>query len=159
MKYISQERDIKIPHDVKVMVKARNVTVQGPRGTLLKNLSHIAMELLFVKKDVLRVKVWHGGRKHIACIRTVASHIENMIKGVTIGFEYKMRFVYAHFPINSNISEKGDHIEIRNFLGDKNTRRIPMLDGVKVELSAAQKDEIILVGNDIQNVSQSGIIH
>jgi large subunit ribosomal protein L9e len=56
----------------------------------------------------------------------------------------------------ANISDAGDHIEIRNFLGDKNTRRIPMLNGVKVELSAAQKDEIILSGNDIQNVSQSG---
>lgn len=48
-----------------------------------------------------------------------------------------------------------DHIEIRNFLGDKNTRRIPLLPGVQIELSAAQKDEIILTGNDIQNVSQS----
>jgi large subunit ribosomal protein L9e len=41
-------------------------------------------------------------------------------------------------------------------LGDKNTRRIPLLPGVSIELSAAQKDEIILTGNDIQNVSQSG---
>jgi large subunit ribosomal protein L9e len=50
----------------------------------------------------------------------------------------------------------GDHIEIRNFLGDKNTRRIQLLPGVTVTLSEAQKDEIVLVGNDVQAVSQSG---
>lgn len=32
-----------------------------------------------------------------------------------------------------------------------------MLDGVTVVESKAQKDEIILEGNDVQNVSQSGI--
>lgn len=31
-----------------------------------------------------------------------------------------------------------------------------MLDGVKISESSAQKDELILQGNDINNVSQSG---
>ena len=155
MKHISQEKDIKIPAEVTLSVHARVVTVKGPRGELTKNLSHVPMELVRVSNEVLRIKVWHGGRKHVACIRTCASHIENMIKGVTIGFEYKMRFVYAHFPINANNTDAKDCIEIRNFLGDKNTRIIKMLDGVKIELSTATKDEIILTGNDVQNVSQS----
>lgn len=78
-----------------------------------------------------------------------------MIKGVTKGFEYKMRFVYAHFPINVNVTNDGTCVEIRNFLGEKLTRRVDMLDGVTVVQSTAQKDEIVLSGNDVQNVSQS----
>lgn len=35
-------------------------------------------------------------------------------------------------------------------------RHVNMLDGVTVAESTAQKDEIILEGNDIENVSQSG---
>jgi large subunit ribosomal protein L9e len=66
-----------------------------------------------------------------------------------------MRFVYAHFPINVNIIEDGTCVEIRNFLGEKIIRRVQMMDGVTVINSEAQKDEIILVGNDVQNVSQS----
>lgn len=57
----------------------------------------------------------------LACIRTICSHVENMITGVTKGYLYKMRFCYAHFPINVSIT--GKTVEIRNFLGEKRVRR------------------------------------
>jgi len=78
-----------------------------------------------------------------------------MITGVTKGFLYKMRAVYAHFPINCIIQESGHKLEIRNFLGEKTVRHVDMLGGVTVAESKAQKDELILEGNDIENVSQS----
>ncbi|RKP07873.1 ribosomal protein L6, alpha-beta domain-containing protein [Thamnocephalis sphaerospora] len=154
MKDISKDQIVVIPEGVTVKVNARQITVTGPRGTLTKNLRHLAVEITPLSKTKLSVRVWHGKRKHIACIRTVASHIENLITGVTKGFLYKMRFVYAHFPINVNVVE-GNVVEIRNFLGEKVIRRVPMLDGVSIVHSTAQKDEIILSGNDVENVSQS----
>lgn len=35
-------------------------------------------------------------------------------------------------------------------------RHVDMLDGVTISESKAQKDELILEGTDVQNVSQSG---
>lgn len=67
-----------------------------------------------------------------------------------------MKFVYAHFPVNCNIPEDGKWIEIHNFLGEKVVRRVHMLEGVKVTRST-EKDEIILTGNDLELVSQSGM--
>lgn len=52
-----------------------------------------------------------------------------MFKGVTYGFAYKMRLVYAHFPINANIEDDNQLIEIRNFLGEKRVRIVRMLAG------------------------------
>ena len=43
----------------------------------------------------------------------------------------------------------------RNFLGEKIVRRVVMQPGVDVEISKAQKDEIQLFGNSVENVSQS----
>ena len=71
------------------------------------------------------------------------------------GFLYKMRFVYAHFPINVAITKKDTCIEIRNFLGEKVVRVVDCYEGVTATRSADVKDEIVLVGNDIENVSKT----
>jgi large subunit ribosomal protein L9e len=90
-------------------------------------------------------------RKQLACVRTVCSHIENMIVGVTRGFLYKMRFVYSHFPINVSVS--GNTVEIRNFLGERRVRKVKLLPGVNFVRTAEVKDQIELSGIDIANVS------
>ena len=108
----------------------------------------------------MRVDVWFGKRKATAAIRTVTSHVENMITGVTKGFEYKMRLVYAHFPINVNIVDNGKTLEIRNFLGEKRVRVVKMLKDVKVDRSGSVKDELVLSGNDVELVGRSAaLIH
>jgi large subunit ribosomal protein L9e len=108
----------------------------------------------------LRVDCHFGRRKSLASIRTCTSHVMNMITGTTKGFEYKMRLVYAHFPININIEKKGEIVEIRNFLGEKRVRIVNMLAGVTCERSKDVKDELILTGNDVELVSRSAaLIH
>ena len=66
-----------------------------------------------------------------------------------------MRFVYSHFPINVTITGKKNKVEIRNFLGEKVVRTVDACEGVEVTRSNDVKDEIILVGNDIENVSKT----
>lgn len=101
---------------------------------------------------------WFGTKKEVAAVRTICSHVKNMIKGVIKGYRYKMRYVYAHFPINAAITEKGTVVEIRNFLGERIIRRVTMYPGVICSSSPNQKDEIILEGNDIELVSRSAAL-
>jgi hypothetical protein len=69
------------------------------------------------KKGLIGIEIHHGVRKNVAALRTVRTLINNLIIGVTKGFKYKMRYVYAHFPINVNLdqnSETGNwEVEIR----------------------------------------------
>lgn len=78
--------------------------------------------------------------------------------GVTKGFQYKMRAVYAHFPINCVTTEGNSVIEIRNFLGEKYIRRVKMAPGVTVINSPKQKDELIIEGNSLEDVSSSAAL-
>jgi large subunit ribosomal protein L9e len=159
MRYIHSEETLEVPENVKVSIKSRLVTVEGPRGKLTKDLSHIAVNFSVIKKNVIGIEIHHGVRKNVAALRTVRTIINNLIIGVTKGFKYKMRYVYAHFPINVNLdknAETGNYeVEIRNFVGEKIVRRVVMQAGVEVEISKAQKDELVLSGNSLEAVSQS----
>jgi large subunit ribosomal protein L9e len=131
-------------------------------GTLTRDFKHLAMDMYLIEEDgvkKLKVDSHLSRRKSLASLRTCTSHVQNMITGVTKGYEYKMRLVYAHFPININIEDGGKKVEIRNFLGERRVRVVHMLAGVKIERSSV-KDELILSGNDIELVSKScALIH
>ena len=68
---------------VDVSVKARKVIVKGPRGTLRREFRHMAVDIKKIGKKQLLVEKWFGIRKELAAVKTVCSHIENMMKGVT----------------------------------------------------------------------------
>jgi large subunit ribosomal protein L6 len=45
----------------------------------------------------LKIAAKNPSKREKSIIGTFASHIRNMIKGVTEGFEYRMKIVYSHF--------------------------------------------------------------
>ncbi|KAI4338064.1 hypothetical protein L6164_016418 [Bauhinia variegata] len=159
MKTILSSESMDIPDGVNIKVNAKIIEVEGPRGKLVRDFKHLNLDFQLITdengKRKLKIDAWFGSRKTSAAIRTALSHVENLITGVTKGYRYKMRFVYAHFPINASITNGNKSIEIRNFLGEKKVRKVDMLEGVGVVRSEKVKDELILDGNDIELVSRS----
>lgn len=156
MKTIYSSKTSVIPDNVEISVKSRVIVVKGPRGTLTRDFKHVSIDIQkYVDeetgKTMLKFDMWSTPRKRISSLRTISSAVENMITGVTKGFLYKMRFCYAHFPIN--VALNGQTIEIRNFLGERRVRYVPLLDGVKYVRTNEVKDQIELSGNDITQVS------
>jgi len=154
VKNIHTVHKVPIPKGVKIESKARLVVVNGPRGKLERSFRHLSLDIIVSKKNV-SVEVWWGDRKHIACVRTVATHIKNMILGVTEGYQYNMRLVYAHFPIITKIDNHDTTLELTNFLGTKINKKVAMAKGVTVTRSETVKDQLEIKGNDVEKVSQS----
>merc|ERR1711927_89000 len=88
-----------------------------------------------------------------AVIKTVSSHIMNLCIGVTKGYKYRMKLVYAHFPTNVQIANDKKSLDVVNFIGQKVKFHINALDGVTMERNPSNNAEIIMQGNDIENVS------
>lgn len=83
MRQIVSNQTVKIPRDVTVSVKSRRITVKGPRGVLRRAFKHLTLDIFMVNRRCIKVEKWFGTKKELASVRTVCSHIENMIKGVT----------------------------------------------------------------------------
>merc|ERR1711939_1078473 len=52
MLQIYKEEELEVPEGVTVAVKARVITVTGPRGTLQKNAQHVAMSIRVIEQKV-----------------------------------------------------------------------------------------------------------
>ena len=154
MKYILKTNRIEIPNGVEVSVKSRKVTVKGPRGSVTKDFKHIKVEINQVEETVngkkakfLELNCYLTSYKQSAIIYTISSHIESMIKGVTIGFRYKMVCVKKHFPITVNVV--GKNVEVKNFIGCKENILVPISEGVKVVKNEKNAEgELWFEGND-----------
>ena len=148
-----------VPKEVEIWCKRRQVRVKGPRGTLKRAFRHASVDMRLLgskaKGQILRVDCWHGNRKQQAVVRTIVSHVRNMITGVTKGFQYHLKSVYAHFPITTEIAHQGKRVRINNFIGERYSRVVDMMHGVTVKRSPDVKDEIIISGNDVELVAQS----
>merc|ERR1712194_267973 len=154
MRQVNSRRTTTIPDGVQVTAKGRKIRVKGPKGVLVKDFTHTKIDIS-IKGNELLAQVFWGNRMQKACLRTVTSHVDNMIKGVTQGFKYKMRLVYAHFPINVKIIEDGTVVELKNYLGQKIVRRVELNAGVTIISNTEVKDELILTGISVDAVSQS----
>ena len=89
-------------------------------------------------------------RKEKALIGTWRAHLNNMAQGVSSGFLYEMKIVFAHFPMK--VAVKGNVVAIDNFLGEKVTRNANICGDVKV---IAKGDKVTVEGNNVEDVGQT----
>lgn len=149
-KITEMKEEMKIPDGVKVTLKGKTVTVQGPKGTMSKTLAHPKIDLA-VNGDTVQISCSQSPhKKEKALLGTFKAHIRNMVKGVTEGYECSMKTVFSHFPIKSSV--EGSHLLIQNFLGERYPRKAEILSTVKVEVKG---ESITVTGIDKEKVGQT----
>lgn len=140
--------EIPIPEDVDVTIDGE-VRVKGPMGELSRKFNHSEISMS-MEDDKIVLEVNFPKKKDEAMVGTVKAHINNMIKGVTEGFTYRMKIVYAHFPMSVKVA--GDSVVIENFLGERHPRRARIVGDTKVQVKG---DEVEVSGINKEDVGQT----
>jgi len=149
MKIPDVKREITIPENVTATIENDEITIKSEKGELKRVFFHPQINIKINYNKI----IIHGKdvrRKQKALIGTYVAHIKNMIKGVTDGFEYKMKTVFSHFPIKTSV--EGNMFVIQNFLGERAPRKANILDGVEVE---AKGEDVTVKGIDKEKVGQT----
>ena len=149
MRAIETVKTVEIPEGVEGMLEGRIVTIKGEKGELVRDFSHAPIQIQLEGKTVTVQASWPR-KKEAALVGTVRSHIQNMIKGVTKGFTYKLKIVFSHFPITVKII--GKTLTIENFTGERSPRKAKIMGDSKVTVKG---DDIIVQGINLEDVSQT----
>lgn len=142
-------RTVEIPDGVNVTLDGTMLKVSGPKGTLERDM-RFPQITLGIEDGMVVVATDSNKKKILAMSGTLAAHTRNMIKGVQEGFEYRMKVVYSHFPIQMKL--QGGRLEINNFLGEKQPRIAKVVEGVTVTVG---NDEVTVSGLDKEKVGNT----
>lgn len=147
----NQVLDMTIPLEEGVNAKFQGdkLTIQGPLGKVEQDFSKIPIE---VKIEGKSIKLISRGarRKNRSIFNTARSLIANAVHGVTKGYQYKLKVIFAHFPVSVKV--QGKNILVENFYGERSPRVAEIIGDTKAEV---QGEDIILNGVSIQDVGQT----
>jgi len=141
--------EIQLPDAVSAETDRFDLTVDGPEGSVTRRLWFPGVTVE-AEDGAVVIEAEDEDAKTNATMGTFGSHVENMIHGVTEGFEYRMQIHYSHFPMQ--VAVEGDEVVIQNFLGEKAPRRAPIRGDTEVQVDG---EEITLRGPDKEAVGQT----
>ena len=140
---------VAVPVGAELKLAGARAEVSGQKGTLARTFD-IPGITLKREGDFVVVESPSSRKRTRAAVGTVRSHLLNMFKGVTEGFTYKLRVVYAHFPISVKV--EGKRVLIHNFLGERAPRVAEIVGNVEVEVT---DDEVLVRGVNKEEVGQT----
>jgi large subunit ribosomal protein L6 len=143
------ERKIELPDGVTAKLEGNMLMITGKKHKLAREFFNPRISISTEKKAII-LSTDLPTKREKALIGTWRSHIANMVKGVTDGFQAKMKIVYSHFPMKAVV--KGEIFIIDNFLGEKHPRSAVILGETKVEVKG---DTVILTGPNKEHVGQT----
>jgi len=135
---------VTIPSGVDVKIDGSDVTIKGTAGQLSYKIHNdVSLE---INDNVIQVKWDNEVKKANAQAGTARASINNMITGVTKGFEKKLTLI----GVGYRASVKGNALTLA--LGFSNPVEYQVPDGITVEV--VSQTELLVKGSSKQQVGQ-----
>lgn len=140
------KKPVKIPANVKVQVTQRTVSVEGPQGKLSwEHRPEVSVEFVGDAKE-LRISRGNDERESRALHGLTRALIQNMVDGVSKGYEKKLEIVGVGYLA----AVQGNILQVR--VGFANEVHKPIPTGLKV--TCPDQTHIVIKGIDKQLVGQ-----
>ena len=125
------EEIIDIPEKVEVSLDKGIMKFKGPKGESERVVfdPRIGIEVKEGKIILLSKK---SNKKEKRIIKTLKSHIKNMVRGVSEGHVYKLKICSGHFPMKVIVT--GNEFIVENLLGEKIPRKLKLKKGASVKV-------------------------
>ena len=145
--------EIALPDGVSASIDGTYLTITGAENTVSRDFIHKKVNISQQNCCVV-VQCELPRRKENAIAGTWRAHINNMVTGVAVGFEYKLKAVYSHFPMA--LSVNGSSFQINNLFGEK----VPRIADLKwtpsdVQVRVENKVDVIVTGAAREKVGQT----
>ncbi len=141
---------MKVPEGVSIEVAGDVLRVKASGGALEKKFNSRLLDVK-VENGELVVKPRRKETRALrAAAHSVEAHARNMAAGLTKGFEKRLEVVFAHFPIS--IEVKGKDVAIKNFLGEKLSRKARVCGDASVSVAG---NIVTVKGKDKEDVGQT----
>jgi large subunit ribosomal protein L6 len=145
-------KEIVLPDGIKAEIKGSTIAISGKLGT---NTRIFNDALVNIKTGSGKITLDHVTDKQLVdkgqnAENALSKEIANDIKGVTTGFEFKMKSVHAHFPITVEV--KGQIIHINNIIGERVPRLATIAGATKVEIKG---QNVRVHGPSLDDTSQT----
>jgi len=144
-----QQSAVEMPEGVTATLQGRTLAVRGKLGEAKKHFDKVNVNIAVEGNRVLFTP-FSAKRKDNVIINTVTSIVNNMVTGVTKGYTYKVKVVYAHFPIT--VKTKGKQVLVENFMGERSPRVSEIVGDSKVSIEG---DDVIVKGVSLEDVGQT----
>ncbi len=150
-RFVIEEKLIEIHPDVQLTVEGQRISVKGPKGELQREFIRLPVTIIHnPNENTITVRSHFGRHFEMSIIGTVAAHIQNMITGVTKGFEYKLKIISSHFPMT--VQRKESIIIVKNHYGERAPKFAKIVGDIDFKVVG---DDIILTGINKEDLGQT----
>jgi large subunit ribosomal protein L6 len=143
------ELSVALPEGVSSSYSSGSLTISGPLGKVTQSFSKVPASVQ-IEGSSVKLGTTGSRRKDKAVLNTARSMVQNAIEGVVYGYEYKLKLIFAHFPVTVKV--QGRRVLVENFYGERAPRVAEIVGDSKVDV---QGEDITVTGVSVRDVGQT----
>ena len=142
--------EVEAPASVTMTKDGNVIIVKGRLGIVKKDFTKLPA-IISIDGNKTTIKPYGTRKRDLAVTNTARSIITGMIKGVEKGHTYRLKIIFAHFPISVKV--KGREVQVENFFGERSPR-VSQIRGEGTKVSVLGED-VVVQGPSLEDVSQT----